>query len=220
MDPFSEMDQAPFALEAGDCISSSTTHYFNGLFLASFLVSRGDFINPCNRRPLTRNECVALDRHVKQHHAGASCVSVTDAWDMASRRINDSQEQREAASVLQHIFQYRSGRRTYTRGRAVAFAEAGLAVVDDHDIPYQDVAREQPPAADAFPELGGAGPAAVPRAWAARSAAPPGEAAFPALPAAAPPVSWGKGVRAPRRRKAAEAAESPRLLELGTGWDD
>jgi hypothetical protein len=207
------MEQAPFALKASEC--SSTMHHFDGLYLASFLVNRGDFMNPVNRRPLCRAECVALDKHVKRHHPNDVCVSVTDAFNMAQRRAgHDTEAAREGDSVFQHIFHYPSGRRTDEHGHAVAYAHGSLVVVDDHDIPFQE---QSPPAVmeDNFPALGPGQEASRQAVWGRRSLERTNEA-FPCLGATAP-ANWGPGVRPlPRRKAHVREASPPRL----TGWDD
>ncbi len=49
--------------------------YFNGLALANYLVSTANFHHPVSRRPLTRDECVRLDQHVREHRVGGGCVT-------------------------------------------------------------------------------------------------------------------------------------------------
>jgi hypothetical protein len=49
-----ELSYPPFQLDS--C-------YFDGKVLAHFLVSTANFINPMNRRPLLRDECLLLDRY-------------------------------------------------------------------------------------------------------------------------------------------------------------
>merc|ERR1719482_1931068 len=68
----------PFILKASEI--HPVQHYFDGAFLASYLVSSSDFINPINRRDLTRDECVALDEYLQRH--GLPDVSVVDAFDL------------------------------------------------------------------------------------------------------------------------------------------
>lgn len=167
---------------------------------------------------------MALDRHVKRHHGDAACVSVADAFEMAQRRNDDTESRREANSVFQHLFQFRSGRRTDGRGRAVAFADGGLVVVDDHDIPFEAVQEALETSGEAFPALAPSQelPSAV--RWGPQSA-PRSDVGFPSLAELhAESVRWGPGIRAPRRalrKKAAAREASPQgLLEFGTGWDD
>jgi hypothetical protein len=60
--------------------SSSTRHYhlFDGRALAYYMVSQLQFIDPLNRRDLTRDELVGLDRYLRTH--GFEC-SVVEAYD-------------------------------------------------------------------------------------------------------------------------------------------
>jgi len=95
-----------------------SVHWFDGMFLASFLVSSGQLIDPVNRRPLTRGECVALDAYLTAH--GLPAVHVADSFDLAKAVTGqqsggdsvDAQRmsmlEREAASMLRSLFDFRS----------------------------------------------------------------------------------------------------------------
>lgn len=161
---------------------------------------------------------MALDRHVKRYHKDAACVSVTDAFDMAQRRADDSESHREADTVFQHLFQFRSGRRTDGRGRAVAFVDGGLAVVDDHDIPFEAVPEAPEISGEAFPALAPSEELPRPGRWGPQPV-PRSDSGFPSLAELQETVSWGPGIRPPRKKAPAQEA-SPGLLEFGTGWDD
>lgn len=90
-------------------------HWFDGAFLASFLVSSSDFIDPVNRRLLTRAECLSLDAYLGALRLPA--VHVTDAYDLLQRvsaksSVSGDQSRmtalgREAASLLQSLFNFR-----------------------------------------------------------------------------------------------------------------
>lgn len=92
-------------------------HWFDGMFLASFLVSSGQLIDPVNRRALTRGECVSLDEYLEAH--GLPPVHVADVFDLA-RAVSGQQAgnsgnleriaslEREAASMLRSLFDFRS----------------------------------------------------------------------------------------------------------------
>ena len=79
--PIAELPVPPFTLKAS---GSSVPHYFDARFLASFLLSSFDFMNPVNRSPLNREDCVALDVHLRQFYPDSSS-SVTDAYDLFQR---------------------------------------------------------------------------------------------------------------------------------------
>lgn len=201
--PLCELPQPPFGLTAED---SSAVHYYDARFLASFLVSSCDFIDPANRRPLTLEECVALDEHLQWYHRDDPVSSVADAFALFQGRghseaaAGDDQVQREATAVLQHLFRFRSARRIDDRGRAVNYRDAGLTVVDDDDILAQAEAPADAPRQPGtnegpdFPTLGGnssnssaGGPSSA--AWRNRQAAGyPSTAAeaFPTLPTSKP----------------------------------
>eukprot|EP00928_Gymnodinium_smaydae_P081287 TRINITY_DN64834_c0_g1_i1.p1 TRINITY_DN64834_c0_g1~~TRINITY_DN64834_c0_g1_i1.p1 ORF type:complete len:448 (-),score=72.47 TRINITY_DN64834_c0_g1_i1:136-1425(-) len=149
--PICELTEPPFALFAAGC---SHPHYYDARFLASYLVSSADFIDPVNRQLLTRQECAALDIHLRRHHADFKVMSVADAFDLFQKRCasGDDPAQREATAVLQHLFRFRSARQT--RGR-------GSSAQDTHDSAAansSDVSGRALPDFDreAFPSLNGA----------------------------------------------------------------
>lgn len=93
-------------------------HWFDGMFLASYLVSEKKFDDPVNRRPLSRGECRSLDAYLKS--LGLPPVHVTDAFDLGKAIANQQSAtggensrrmealEREAASMLQSLFNFRS----------------------------------------------------------------------------------------------------------------
>ena len=94
-----------------------SVHWFDGMFLASFLVSSGQLIDPVNRRSLSRGECKSLDEYIQAH--GFPAVHVTDAFDLAKAVSQTTQSngpaatrmaalEREAASMLRSLFDFRS----------------------------------------------------------------------------------------------------------------
>eukprot|EP00931_Biecheleriopsis_adriatica_P086899 TRINITY_DN61453_c0_g1_i1.p1 TRINITY_DN61453_c0_g1~~TRINITY_DN61453_c0_g1_i1.p1 ORF type:complete len:952 (+),score=224.66 TRINITY_DN61453_c0_g1_i1:264-2858(+) len=107
-----------------------SVHWFDGMFLASFLVSSGQLIDPVNRRPLSRGECKSLDEYLKSH--GLPAVHVTDTFDLTqavkSNRPQQASEggdaarmaalEREAASMLRSLFDFRSAGIGAGSGRA------------------------------------------------------------------------------------------------------
>ena len=103
----------------GEKRSAQSVHWFDGMFLASFLVSSGQLIDPVNRRSLSRGECKSLDEYIQAH--GFPAVHVTDAFDLAKAvKSTQSSEssgpaatrmaalEREAASMLRSLFDFRS----------------------------------------------------------------------------------------------------------------
>lgn len=226
--PLEELPSPPFGLAAE---GSSSLHYFDARFLAMFLLSSCDFIDPVNRRALSLEECEDLDVHLQRYHSEECGESVADALRLfqlhgAGRSASNLHGvQREATAVLQHLFRFRSARRTDNRGRAVNFSEAALTVVDDDDIltsgpaaassrPPPVVAAAAAPALDRatsydFPSLGSGGVAgnvdAAGGSWRGRggggaSGGSAGET-YPALPAGrgagAKAKAWGPPQRQP-----------------------
>ena len=111
-----------------------SVHWFDGMFLASFLVSSGQLIDPVNRRALSRGECQSLDEYIRAH--GFPAVHVTDAFDLAKavKTTTSSAEgpaatrmaalEREAASMLRSLFDFRSVGHVSSQSAEVTEAEA------------------------------------------------------------------------------------------------
>lgn len=144
--PIAELPVPPFGLKA----DGSAVHYFDGQFLASFLLSSFDFINPVNRIPLSRDDCSALDAHLRDFYPRQS-ASVTDAFDLFQRNGGTGTEavRREASAVFQHLFRFTHARNLDSRGRAINFNDGGLTASWPHFIgsDYRKVSRK----ADDFP---------------------------------------------------------------------
>eukprot|EP00930_Biecheleria_cincta_P083774 TRINITY_DN73281_c0_g1_i1.p1 TRINITY_DN73281_c0_g1~~TRINITY_DN73281_c0_g1_i1.p1 ORF type:complete len:961 (+),score=193.03 TRINITY_DN73281_c0_g1_i1:189-2885(+) len=126
-----------------------TVHWFDGMFLASFLVSSGQLIDPVNRRALSRGECKSLDQYLKSHRLPA--VHVTDTFDLTRAVKGNRQQQaasesgdsnatrmaaleREAASMLRSLFDFRS-----------AGVGVGAVATSQHSAPPAQPPPPQPP---------------------------------------------------------------------------
>lgn len=197
-----ELPQPPFKLES---CGAAEPHYFDAPVLANFLVNSCQFIDPNNRRPLTREECSALDKHLRWYYPDQQFIIVADAFDLYERNVAGevgTSEQREATSVLQHLFSFSSSRRTDARGRAVNYRQGGLTVVDDDDVPDAPAPprASTPPSDDAaaFPSLPSDAPApkakAKSRPYPGRAPPTPDGSAFPTLLGAEPALrgAWQK----------------------------
>mmetsp|Transcript_52705 Transcript_52705/g.140577 ORF Transcript_52705/g.140577 Transcript_52705/m.140577 type:complete len:588 (-) Transcript_52705:96-1859(-) len=131
--PLDELDYAPFGL--GVCASDAhggvwdasmweehqlkVIHWFDGAFLASFLVSSGQFMDPVNRRPLHREECLSLDKYLAWYELPS--VYVADAFDLSQNITGTGcgnsrivALEREAATLLHSLFSFRSTSRDHT----------------------------------------------------------------------------------------------------------
>jgi hypothetical protein len=62
LEPLSSLPYPPFVLRSGEKVS-----YFDGLALASYVVSRGIFHNPLTRQELTRADCRRLDGYLEEY---------------------------------------------------------------------------------------------------------------------------------------------------------
>jgi hypothetical protein len=219
-----DLPQPPFQLES---CGAAEPHYFDAPVLASFLVNSCQFIDPNNRRPLTRDECVALDEHLHWYYPDQQFIVVADAFDLFERNVAGevgTSVQREATSVLQHLFRFSSSRRTDARGRAVNYQQGGLPGVDDDDVLAPDTAAppraRTPPSGDveAFPSLPSDAPApkakAKSKAYPGASRAPPDGTAFPTLLGAEPALrgAWQKR-QAPTALGRTAAARRPFTAE-------
>ena len=126
---------APFSLKAE---GSSVPHYFDARFLASFLLSSFDFINPVNRTPLTREDCIALDAHLRENFPSDSVQSVRDAFDLFQRNggsAGSDATRREATAVFQHLFRFSSHSTNLdSRGRAINYNDGGLTAPRLEDL--------------------------------------------------------------------------------------
>lgn len=203
LSPICELPQPPFALEP---CGAAEPHYFDARFLANYLASSCDFIDPMNRRPLTREECVALDKHLHWYYPDQQFIIVADAFDLFERNVGSevgTSVQREATSVLQHLFRFSSSRRTDARGRAVNYQQGGLTVVDDDDVLAPDASAPPRPStlpsddAETFPSLPSDVPApkvkAKSKAYPHASRGPPsGGDSFPELAGPALKGAWQK----------------------------
>jgi len=108
-----ELQKPLFALPSP---GGAPPHYFDARFLGSFLVSSTAFMNPVNRQPLSRSDCMALDTHLRKHHP-------RDAFDFFAKcGPRSDQAQREATAVLQHLFQFGYTQQQQATGRRTSIA--------------------------------------------------------------------------------------------------
>ncbi|CAK9019917.1 Reticulocyte-binding protein 2 homolog a [Durusdinium trenchii] len=224
--PIAELPVPPFTLKAS---GSSVPHYFDARFLASFLLSSFDFMNPVNRSPLNREDCVALDVHLRQFYPDSSS-SVTDAYDLFQRNGGNGSDavRREATAVFQHLFRFQP-RNLDSRGRAINYNDGALTVIDDDDIRVSAAQHTVASTAEALGRGGsdavsvpGPGPhrvasAPLSGAWPEAKAAAnrPVVEEFPALPGAKPKA---KAPKAKAKAAKAKAAPVGRSLVTPKTW--
>eukprot|EP00439_Symbiodinium_sp_Y106_P044014 s722_g5.t1 len=209
--PIAELPAPPFCLQPE---GTAIPHYFDAR-LSSF-----DFINPVNRTALTREECLALDAHLRAHYPEQQATSVADAFDLFQRNGGGGSDsvRREATAVFQHLFRF-SVRDLDSRGRAINYNDGGLTVIDDDDIRVSSAQHvvaataealgptQTQDAAEAFPSLGTSSSQRTQGAW-AKSSAPAAAEAFPALPGGAP-KSKAKAAGAAKAKPKPKAKEPP-----------
>lgn len=126
LDPLDELSYPPFPLVIEPPYVPVDTfppphdfqaalHLFDGRTLAYYLISQLQFIDPLNRRDLTRPELVCLDNYLKKHNLGEA--RVVEAYDFKGVSISSAGSeaqtargrtrmlQEEAASILEALFQ-------------------------------------------------------------------------------------------------------------------
>lgn len=111
LEPLSSLPYPPFQLGPS---------LFDGVALASYVVSRGMFENPLTREALTFSDCKKLDDYVKIYHKhdtrmAVCCEAFTLSQNVKVKQSsNDNGDRRarvlrsEAAAALCHLFVYRS----------------------------------------------------------------------------------------------------------------
>lgn len=70
LEPLSELPYPPFVLSSKEkkCAAApGAQYYFDGLALATYIISQGNFANPLTRSPLTYEDCVRLDEYLHEH---------------------------------------------------------------------------------------------------------------------------------------------------------
>lgn len=86
--PLEDLEYEPFGLNGtarhGAASAEEAMHWFDGMFLACSIVSRGKFEDPVSTRALAREECVRLDEHISARNAPRICVA--EAFDLARLR--------------------------------------------------------------------------------------------------------------------------------------
>lgn len=102
------------ALTGPNLVKDRHIHLYDGRALAYYMVSQLQFIDPLNRRDLTRDEIVNLDRYLKRH--GFQDLNVVEAYDAKGVTISTAGAaattaagralmlQQEAAALLKALF--------------------------------------------------------------------------------------------------------------------
>mmetsp|Transcript_75 Transcript_75/g.158 ORF Transcript_75/g.158 Transcript_75/m.158 type:complete len:630 (+) Transcript_75:246-2135(+) len=183
--PLADLSGEPFGLDAE---GSSEKHYYDGRFLANYLLSSGDFIDPVNRQQLTYEECKRLDDHLARHYPKEPIeASVADTFALFQKHgvtSRDSEEvhavQREATAILGHLFRFQTMRRPEQHHQSSR--QRGREATDAHGAGGAGASASSACAA------GHTGSAASSAAAPSRPPPPPDhredEQAFPSLPGA------------------------------------
>ena len=83
LDPISSLAYPPFELKANPHGSTTASDWYDGRTLALYLVSSGRFLHPISRREISRDECAALDVHLRRHRIGHGVPDVVKTFDQS-----------------------------------------------------------------------------------------------------------------------------------------
>ena len=128
----STLEYPPFALyrnnDNNSGSNSTTNHgkvsaYFDGLALASYVVSRGVFQNPLTRADLTANDCRRLDRYLEDH-CYSSYTSSSSSSSSSSSGNNVSDNHKHYDLETKTMLTMMMGKRGGTKAMSVAEAFA------------------------------------------------------------------------------------------------
>ena len=95
--------------------TASVTHYFDGQFLANYVVSTANFINPVNRAPMDHATCTRLDTYLTMHGLPSARVAecfrllaLSAPGNRAVESVHARQLRQEATAVMAALFRTRS----------------------------------------------------------------------------------------------------------------
>jgi hypothetical protein len=121
LEPIRDLSYPPFevvsehAKKDGGPGSGRVTHYFDGQFLAHYVVSTANFINPVNRDQLDRSVCLRLDAYLGEHDLPSARVAecfrlfeVSSAKQVGDESAHARQLRQEATAVMAALFRTRS----------------------------------------------------------------------------------------------------------------
>ncbi|KAL1512378.1 hypothetical protein AB1Y20_005636 [Prymnesium parvum] len=211
LEPLRSLRYPPFQLAADLTLTHRTgSDWFDPRVLATYLIASGKFFHPVSRRPISKEECDALDAHCLSHRL-LPAAQVAEAWRSDSLQPSERDEQlrAEASRVLHAMFAApRGGRARQPRRRegAAWLREGNLTIVDDDAPPQtrQPSAAPAPAADDDFPAL----PA---------PSAPPARPRPPPAPRRVPPPPPLREEEEAERRQRREEEERRHALAAAFG---
>jgi len=162
--PLSSLKEPPFELSVEN---SDVVHRFDSKSLSLYLLSTGNFVDPINRQEMTREDCLRLDAHLRQHGNGehAKCTEMLDLQKRIHLRPDNhvaneaamANLRREAGVIASHLFHYPSlrdeiaQRRDERRAVNVGGRGAGAVTVTDDDEQWQSTLPLE--VEDDFPDM-------------------------------------------------------------------
>jgi hypothetical protein len=159
LEPLRKLRYPPFECRSDPTLPHRTSSdWFDGHVLATYLVATANFVHPISRRELSRIECVALDEYCREHRLGSAHVA--DVFDGAQLgEASVAQLRAQAEDLLQSLFAgdgNSQGGRQPERETGAAVSDGGLTVVDDDLLPGHATSAARRATAqevEAFPAL-------------------------------------------------------------------
>ena len=140
LEPIRDLEYPPFEVVSehtktgGGPGSGRVVHYFDGQFLAHYVVSTANFINPVNRDQLDRDVCMRLDAYLRENNLPSAQVTecyrlfeASSAKQQGEESAHARQLRQEATAVMAALFRTRSNtaQNANGEGRAGEVAAGG-----------------------------------------------------------------------------------------------
>ena len=140
LEPIRDLEYPPFEVVSehtktgGGPGSGRVVHYFDGQFLAHYVVSTANFINPVNRDQLDRDVCMRLDAYLRENNLPSAQVTecyrlfeASSAKQQGEESAHARQLRQEATAVMAALFRTRSNtaQNSNGEGRAGEVAAGG-----------------------------------------------------------------------------------------------
>ena len=102
LEPLAALPYPPIELRA-DPNSTSASDFFDPRVLGLYLASSGHFSHPISRRDVTRDECVALDAHLRRCGVSHGVSEVAKVFDRQNLTAAPQEDQAELAELRRHM---------------------------------------------------------------------------------------------------------------------
>ncbi|KAH9259451.1 hypothetical protein BASA81_002494 [Batrachochytrium salamandrivorans] len=136
--PLRQLKIEPFELSVSD---STVKHFFDCESLASYLLQTGKFLDPINRQPISRDECLRLDSHLRRFGLAklAKCVEMMDLQNSSTITTNNGgglsgeDRRRQHIVLASGLFQYPSLAGSVPTNSTSNRTSGGVRVLDDDE---------------------------------------------------------------------------------------